>query len=297
MYSLLQNYKERSLICLHHANARQLLFMTESLLRMIKPKRLRRYSDKDKLLNTLGELELFNEPTLYLFTPSKPISKKELTEFTPFLSETTQLVIASTSKPSITKFVYNLYAEKPWDTKKRLIQYCIDDAYAIGKQLSQDAAQHLFEVNRTDPLLMYQEYEKMLCLSGTSETIDRSFIIQHSQSSTLWESAELLLWSNTTPHTTEDPHGLFPLLRYLMTVSIALVEGDSTAPILQKLSSKQRERYRNKASKRPLAFYIAALNALYSLEILAKSKAISPTSVIDHLFVLMHAHSPQKASN
>lgn len=285
MYAFLEKNAKKKLICLHHANSQQLMFTVDALLRKISPKKICRIADKERLFTLLGELELFSEPTLYLYTPIKPVTKKEIEDLEKILSESVQLVIASTHKAVSSTCVYDLTLEKPWETKKRLIQYFIDEAFSLGKQLSHDAAQYLADIHQSDPFLMHQEFEQMICLSHESTSIDRSFLLKHSRSSSLWEAAEILLWSNSFPKINEDPFALFSVLRYLITLSFDCVQKKETSLVLSKLSPKRREYYKNKAVTRPLSFYIKTIQELFALEILAKSKTISSKALLEHLYV------------
>lgn len=189
--------------------------------------------------------------------------------------------------------VLDLLEEKPWDREKRLSEQLIDRAKSAGKQLSSDAAHLLFERLGADPALQVSEIDKLICYVGERSTIQREDILAitpASRTSTLWQSAEEVIWEGGEFPSLDSVafHGLIPALRSQLHLGLALATlieekcpSDQWSRFLPKLWPKTLEKRSSQSARLGSAYFRKGLEKLFEIELLSRSSSTQYRALLD----------------
>ncbi len=188
--------------------------------------------------------------------------------------------------------------EKPWDKEKRVQQEMIQLVRKEGKVLHPEAFNRLIFLCGLEPLILESELIKIMTYVGDRKEIlekDVNAISSASASATGWQLSEGLVWGEalSMPSSAID---LTFLLSFFGQVRFYLNQGRQLGWCLQqKMNSEEISKYLPQLKPaqfqkislalrlRKMAYFDAALLALYEIELLSKNSSISAFFLFDLL--------------
>ena len=194
--------------------------------------------------------------------------------------------------------VLDLSQEKPWDRRKRLQAWLIDQALKEGKVLPVSVAQDLLESCGSDILLLQVELLKLISYIGDARQITSDDLktvgIQY-QMPTGWQLADALIWDDRCP--IEDVSfslsELIPLLgqvRYHVQMArqlSALFEQGATqeqiTAHLPQLRPAMLEKYQRLVLAYKSDFFDQVIKSLFKIDLLSKNSSLTPSFLWDYL--------------
>lgn len=194
--------------------------------------------------------------------------------------------------------VLDLLEEKPWDKEKRLSEQLADRAKNAGKRLGADGVPLLFERLGVDPALLESEIDKLICFVGDRPTITREDILELSpvsRTSTLWQTAEEIVWEGGEFPPLDDAafHGLVPALRSQLHLGLSLstlieekCPADQWGRFLPKLWPKTLEKRSSQAARLGSPYFRKGLDKLFEIELLSRTQSTQYQALLD----LFRAH-------
>lgn len=177
-------------------------------------------------------------------------------------------------------FFLDLTAEKPWEKKDRLMNWATRRIQSQGKRIQPGALALLFEWLGADLAILEHEIEKLLCYCLDKRDIteqDVKTICAQTQEATGWQLAETCIWDVKCIEI-EDVFPLISSLRYHLNIGLQLTTGQGDFP---RLRPKTLERYRRISSKLGATYFARGLDALFQLELAAKSSSIPPKTLFE----------------
>lgn len=186
----------------------------------------------------------------------------------------------------------DLSEEKPWEKEKRLRAFLLQEAALSKKALAPDLISYLLAEVGPDMATLSSELFKLITYVGERPSItlaDARKISSGEVALTGWQIAEQIAWDKKPPTTPVDTSLLIPLigqLRYHFQLGMQIAEGGT--PYLKPV---QAEKFSRLARSYGIGYFRLALDALFDLELSAKSSGTPPTLLLE-LFTckLHHAH-------
>jgi len=258
-------------------------------------------------LDAMQSLSLLGESVVVVDEVEK-LSKKQLEMLSQNLSAPAGFVLfgARSKTASLSAIVekegviLDLLEEKPWDKEKRLSEQLIDRAKNAGKRLSPDAAPLLIERLGIDPALLESEIDKLICYVGDRTTIAREDILAispASRTSTLWQTAEEVIWEGVEfpPLDSTAFHALVPALRNQLHLGLALATlieekcpADQWSQYLPKLWPKTLEKRSSQAARYGSPYFRKGLEKLFDIELLSRSSSTQYRALLDLFRAQIH---------
>ena len=233
---------------------------------------------------------LFGEEPLILLDECDKLNKEATTSLSTFLKQPLQvgfLLLGARGKTPLAKVaetlgvVLDLSEEKPWEKEKRLSESLVEQAKQAGKKLDPDVIPCLIERVGPESALLKQELDKLICYVGDRETMERSdlsHIAAMSRSSTIWQTAEGIIWEGIIAQNGEGFYALIPALRSQLVLGLkiaSLVEGkvpqEEWSQSLPKLWPRTLEKRKEQATRKGSLFFQKGLDKLFQIELLSRS--------------------------
>lgn len=217
------------------------------------------------------------------------------------------LILGTRSKTSLVAavdaqgVVLDLLEEKPWDKEKRLIEELCAIAKKSNKILDGDVPQLLIERLGVDSALLFSEVEKLVCYVGERLSITRQDVLQispASRTSTLWQTAEEVIWEGKTFGAIDESafHGLIPALRSQLHIGLTLATlidekcpSDQWNRYLPKLWPKMLEKRSSSAARLGAPYFRKGLTKLSEIELLSRSVSTKYRALLDLFRGYLHA--------
>ena len=190
----------------------------------------------------------------------------------------------------------DLSQEKPWDRQSRLREWVVDLAKKQSKVFSGESLALFFERTGLDYTLLEQEVHKLSSYVGDKNIIeakDVEAVGVVAASSSLWQLADSLIWE---PKKIREPRfedvssvlSFIPLLRSQLQTGLQLkflinAPKEEIAEAFPQLRPQTLESMLKNSQKRSFHFFIAALKALFELELDLKSRGL-PCEILWDLF-------------
>lgn len=244
-------------------------------------------------LDAMQSMSLFGSSVVVLDEAEK-LSKKEqeMLEKPIRHPNGTILLGARTKVPFLAKavedqgIVLDLTSEKPWDKEKRLIQALIERAKEAGKRVHPDVLLLIFERLGMDPALLYSEIDKLACYIGDRLEITREDVMHispMSQTATLWQTAEKVIWEGGEFPSLDSIsfHALLYALRNQLHLGLTLsslienqVSSDAWKSYLPKLFPKTLEKRSSQAARLGSNYFQRGLNSLFEIELQSRTHSV-----------------------
>jgi len=263
--------------------------------------------DLQALLDAAQNFSLFGESVVVLDEAEKLSKKQAQTLGEHLKSPSGYFLIASRGKTSLSGaieaegVILDLLEEKPWDREKRLAEQLAERAKNAGKRLAPDAAALLFERLGVDAALLESEMDKLICYVAERPLISREDILQisaASKSSTLWQTAEEVIWEGGEFPSLDSAafHALIPALRSQLHTGFALATliEEKTPPdqwnrYLPKLWPKMLEKRSSQAARLGAPYFRKGLEKLFEIELLSRSASTQYRALLDLFRAHLHA--------
>lgn len=254
--------------------------------------------------------DLFSEKKVIVLKSVEKASKSLIKELSLLLQKRTEIpLILEGEKLDATLYdklknkiiVLDLTKEKPWDRKSRIISWLHFFVRRDKKELSQELAEHLYEVCSKQLSLMIQELTKLICFCKDVHKItlsDYKSVSSNQKEEKLWALSEAVVFDPKSALAKEaaskdlDPgmfHQLISQVRYHLQIAAkiqALKEEGANAfakasfPTLQ---PKTLQKYENALSSFSVQYAKKGLHALFEVEVKAKSISIDENVLWIHL--------------
>lgn len=190
--------------------------------------------------------------------------------------------------------VCDLCAEKPWERKDRLKAHLVKMAAEEKKTLLREAADLLLERVGSELAQLEQELTKLICYCADRRdirVIDVHTLCPMEKMASIWQLAEMLVWQEK-PIKVEAHFELSSFLPLLSQVRLHLQQGKllclyQNQITLGSFKPQLLEKIAPIARMRKSAFFTEALNAVFSVEMLAKQSSIAPSFLADLLIAKM----------
>lgn len=268
-----------------------------------------RFSGSDcelrEVIDAMQSQSLLAEEAVVLLDEVEKLSKKQLQTLGDCLMTFTgYLLLGSRSKVALANtvekegIVLDLLEEKPWDREKRLAEQLADRAKSAGKVLSPDGAALLLERLGTDAALLESEIDKLICYVGERSSLnweDIQQITPASRTSTLWQTAEELVWEGRELPLIDTSafHGLIPALRSQLHLGLTLATlieekcpADRWSRYLPKLWPKTLEKRSSQAARLGSLYFRKGLEKLFEIELLTRTNSTQYRALLE----LFRAH-------
>jgi DNA polymerase III subunit delta len=188
--------------------------------------------------------------------------------------------------------------EKPWNKEKRVQSEMVRLVQKEGKSILPDAFSRLTFLSGSDPLILESELIKIITYVGDRKEIsvkDVDAICASSSIATGWQLSEGLVWEDTLS-LSETSIDLTFLLSFLGQVRFYLQQGrqvgwclqqkkdfEETSKFLPQLKIAQFQKVRSALRSRKMAYFDAALESLYEVELLSKNSNMTPAFLFNLL--------------
>jgi DNA polymerase-3 subunit delta len=258
------------------------------------------HTDLRDCLDAMQTLSLLGESVVILDEAEK-FSKKELETLVSSLSNAAgsvlfgarskvALLAAAVEKEGV---ILDLLEEKPWDKEKRLSEQLMERAKKMGKRLQLEAAALLLERLGTDAALLESEIDKLICYVGDRSSVEREDILKiclTSKASTLWQTAEEIIWNEgeVPPVDSATFHGLIPILRNQLHLGLTLATlienkcpSDQWSHYLPKLWPKTLEKRSSQAARFGSSYFQKGLEKLFEIELSSRSGSTQYQALLD----------------
>ncbi len=217
------------------------------------------------------------------------------------------LLLGARSKTPLAPFaekegvILDLLEEKPWDKEKRVAEQLADRAKNRGKKLASDAIPLFFERLGMDVALLENEVDKLISYTGDRTVITREDIFAispASRASTLWQTAEEVIWERGDFPLVEAAtfHGVIPVLRHQLHLGLTLATlieekcpPDLWSRFLPKLWSKTLEKRSSQAAHLGSFYFRKGLDKLFEIELLSRSNSTQYRALLDLFRAQLHA--------
>lgn len=197
--------------------------------------------------------------------------------------------------------VLDLSDEKPWDKRRRLAEWLMGEAKRENKVLPSEAAAYLLDHIGLDMPGLHQELIKLICYVGERSAItlnDTKAISSCLNLSTGWQLAEGVIWGRDTVGADKTSDLSF-LLMFIGQLRYQLQTGYQVAELLDKpheiarafpqLRPQVLEKYISGARQKSAAYFHKGLNALFDLEMAAKSSQIDTALLFDRFIAKLRS--------
>jgi DNA polymerase-3 subunit delta len=273
--------------------------IVEMVISAIKPDTQARFDaleiPVEKLIAELTTFSLFGKRPLTIFDGFDKLKKAALEPLLAYLSKencSAFLILTATSlkgcqevyeKGKKEGVLVDLSEEKSWDKEKRLREYLVKEAVLQGKTLDAALTAHLLKEIGTDMGALQGELFKLIAYTGSRSRItldDASAICTSNHTQTGWQVAENIVWE-TTPAIPSSVDTTFLItligqIRYHLQVGMQIAEG--TIPHLK---SSQADKFIAKTRIYGPRYFRKSLEALFELELAAKSSGIAPDLLLE----------------
>lgn len=192
--------------------------------------------------------------------------------------------------------VCDLSEEKPWDRKNRIKRMLVDRVAKEGKRIQEKALELLMEHIGLNLPSLEQEISKWITYGGQRCEItlqDAQLLCAAPQNTTLWKSAETIVWNEASPQV-DDLLDVTTLLSLCAQLRIQLQQGLTLSVLLEKKIQKDHilhyfptiklmtlEKMIYICNARGNAFFKQALNCLFEVELMAKNSSFEPLLLLD----------------
>jgi DNA polymerase III delta subunit len=181
--------------------------------------------------------------------------------------------------------------EKPWEKKKRLKEWLVEQAAKEKKALPDEVALFLLDQVGSEKSALEQELFKLITFVGDKKTVslaDALAITSKTQTLTNWKFAELLVWEEKNQafpniEDTSDLLGLIASLRAQFEQGLKAVSSGEVDQEIPSWKKEQLDKQRTLAQKRGADFFAKALVLLFEIELEAKNSLFSPKLLADFL--------------
>lgn len=197
--------------------------------------------------------------------------------------------------------VLDLSDEKPWDRRRRLADWLVSEAKLDNKTLSSDVAAYLLDHTGLDMPGLHQELIKLVCYVGDRPIItiqDAKVISSSLNLATGWQLAEGVIWGREFVSADKTADLSF-LLMFIGQLRYQLQTGLQIAQLLDKpheisrcfpqLRPQTLDKYISGARQKTAAYFYKGLNALFDLELAAKSSQIDTSLLFDRFIGKLRA--------
>jgi DNA polymerase-3 subunit delta len=246
----------------------------------------------EKVVAQLNTLSLLGERPLIILEGFEKLKKGDLEILATYLQKPSPfayLVLSGASlkgqadlyqKAKKEVIVLDLSEEKPWEKEKRLREYLTQSAKESGKTLGPDLAAQLVTEVGPDLASLDQELFKLVAYVGSRSQItldDARAICSSYHTLTGWQLAESLVWEErgAVRFPLIDTSFLLSLIgqiRYHLQLGIQICEGFKTG---------QADKFLHAARKFGPTYFKQGLQALFEMELAAKSSGIAPDLLLE----------------
>lgn len=265
-----------------------------------------------EVYDALQSPSLFGGESVVFFDEVEKLGKKDLS----YLSEQIaslqfagHLILGARSKTTLVSavdksgIVFDLTEEKPWDKEKRIIEQMHLRVQNGGKRLSSDAAPLLLEKVGSDPALLDQEMDKLICFVGDRPTVERSDVLRmtpFSRLETLWKIAEEMIWEGLQSSITESFYALVPLLRSQLQIGLKIISlhgcghpKEAWGDYLPKIWPKTLEKRSSQAVKLGPNYFRKGLELLFEIETLSRTGSSREEALCDLFRITLASYVPR----
>ncbi|MES2344681.1 MAG: hypothetical protein V4494_01925 [Chlamydiota bacterium] len=249
----------------------------------------------EKVIEELGTFSLFGKRPLTILDSLDKLKKPAMEQLAAYLLKSFSssfLIVTATSLKGCQDFyekikkeavLLDLSEEKPWDKEKRLREYLTKEAIAQEKTLDATLTAHLLKEVGFDMAALHGELFKLIAYAGSRSRItldDAKAICTSHHSLTGWQLAENIIWDSALSLPPNiDASFLITLigqLRYHLQVGMQIADGS-----IPYLKSSQAEKFTTHTRKYGAKYFRKGLEALFELELHAKSSGIAPDLLLE----------------
>jgi DNA polymerase-3 subunit delta len=280
------------------------------------PERVARFSGADldlkQLMDSLETASLFGGETVAVIDSAEKILKLTLTELQTILPLSfghlifgiggKSPLISITEKQGI---LFDLLDEKIWDKEKRLRDLMDTKVKEANVTISSDAMALFLERQEKDSATLEHEMDKLLCYIGEKRQIDRDdvlAIVTASRSSTLWYTAEEIVWERKLSERLDESsfHALMGAIRSQLQlglkISSLLEQGASReewSEALPRVFAKTLEKRTSQAAKLGSAYFTSGLTTLFDIELRSRSGSSELLALLDLFRTKLTTYAPR----
>lgn len=257
----------------------------------------------EDLEQEIGSQSLFAKRRLFLIKDLELLTKDQLAEKLSLITESAgdDLFILSGAKmpayfySKVKKYaiVLDLASEKPWEKQKRLEQMLYAFAKERGFNLGTDALGYLMQYAPLDLGIMQQELLKVFnYIDGSKKEISITDLQEVGvcyEEANSWKLAENLLWGiGEVDWDLIDPatflfYPFLGTLRYHCYLGLFLAQREIPIEETPYQRLRMLDKYRDR--KYPTHFFTAALQSIYKVEKLARTRAVSSRELLELLII------------
>ena len=251
---------------------------------------------------------LFGGEPVAILDEAEKMGKKELQALSDLIAQAslygTLLAGARSKTPLSASFekagvVFDLADEKPWDKEKRLGEQISEKVQTSGKRLASDAIPLLFERLGPDAALLDSEIDKLICFVGERPMIERSDVFRisaASRTSTLWETAEKIVWEGEAASVDASTfHGLVPAIRSQLQIGLKIADlfasntpREEWSSYLPRIWPKVLEKRSAQAARLGRSFFKHGLDLLFEIELLSRTGSAREGALLDFFRNSLH---------
>ncbi|HSX38106.1 MAG TPA: hypothetical protein VLE95_04665 [Chlamydiales bacterium] len=261
-----------------------------------------------KIIDSLLSPTLFGGEPVVLLEEAQDLEKQELQGLIRCCSSAFYgyLLCATRSKTPLSAaiekagVVLDSLEEKPWEKEKRLEEHIAQRAQNGGKWLAPDAAALLFERLGADASLLDSEMDKLICFVGKRPTIERSDVFcisSFSRSSTIWATAEEIVWERQKATLGSNPfQGLVPAIRSQLQTGLKITElaaqntpREKWGSYFPKLWPRLLEKRITQAAKLGRLYFQNGLDLLFQVECHSRIGASREGPLLDYFQISLHS--------
>lgn len=271
---------------------------------------------QQNLMDELNTLGFFSKKKVVLINQADKIGKaigEKIEEYFINPSPSIVLIIAAPSITHSTNFykkaekqgiVLDIAEEKSWEKEKLRKDWIFSKAASEGKAIDTNACQLLLKQAGTDPALLHQELEKLICFVGDRKEIkvsDVASICSNVTHENIWQLGEAIFRrdGNTSLCTIkamlEEGTALLSLLRQIRTqfqtefqVCSILAAGGNATDVMQLfpyMKGQILERHLQSAQGYGMARFKKGMLEIDNTELLAKNSSVSPELLAEMLII------------
>ena len=273
------------------------VFLKDRLIKELGSHKVERV-DVFGLIQALDSLDLFHEKKIILLEEIETLNSETLNAIFPKMRaippETTLIFLGSSLKaiPKLYESLkkeavfLDLSAEKPWERLSRLRRWMLEYVQSQGKTLDPDAKAFLFEQGLSDFSALLTELNKVFTYIGEKTCVhlsDLKTICHFEVELNSWNLSEAFIWGGELgvealgSLTQNAIFALIPQLRYQLTLGVKIATWISQGQVgeIQKNYPKLRpailSKYTARAKQLGQSYFLGGLNALFTLEVGARS--------------------------
>ncbi|MDE3045685.1 MAG: hypothetical protein KGJ02_03475 [Verrucomicrobiota bacterium] len=187
--------------------------------------------------------------------------------------------------------VLDLLDEKPWEKEKRQQQLLEARAKSAGKTLTPEVIPLLFERLEKESSTLESELDKLICYVGDKNVIDRNDVLAisaESRTSTIWHTAEDLVWEGKGLLDESEFHALVPALRSQLQLGLKIAtllsqnaSSEEWSQALPRVFPRTLEKRTSQAAKLGLPYFVKGLEALFDIELKSRTGSQQYGALLD----------------